>query len=40
MLRIRRNNLSKVIDCTMLTGKELKVIFDRYIEAGYSIEFV
>ena len=40
MLRIRRSNLSKIIDCTKLTGKELKVIFDVYIEAGYSIEFV
>ena len=40
MLRIRRNNLSKVIDCTMCSREELSVIFDTYIEAGYTIEFV
>ena len=40
MLRIRRNNLSKVIDCTMCSREELSVIFDTYIEAGYTIEFI
>ena len=39
MLRIRRNKLSKVIDCTMCSREELSVIFDTYIKAGYSIEF-
>ena len=40
MLRIRRNNLSKVIDCSHCSREELAVVFDTYIEAGYTIEFV
>lgn len=40
MLRIRRSNLSKVIDCTMCSREELSVVFDTYIEAGYTIEFI
>ena len=40
MLRIRRNNLSKVIDCSHCSREELLVVFDTYIEAGYTIEFV
>lgn len=40
MLRIRRNKLSKVIDCSHCSKEELSVIFDTYIEAGYTIEFV
>lgn len=39
MLRIRRNNLSKVIDCSHCSREDLAAIFDTYIEAGYVIEF-
>lgn len=40
MLRIRRNKLSKVIDCSHCSREELAIMFDTYIEAGYTIEFV
>ena len=40
MLRIRRKKLSKIIDCSHCSREELSVIFDTYIEAGYTIEFV
>lgn len=40
MLRIRRSRLSKVIDCSRCSREELAIIFDTYIKAGYSIEFV
>lgn len=40
MLRIRRNKLSKVIDCSHCSREELSIVFDTYIESGYTIEFV